>query len=153
MEDPMAEDPAVQTAQNPIALSAQGAERNLWSKFPHRMARNYCAWSASRNRDIIETGRKMYKKTQVNKKVYVANLPFEISEPELKALFSTAGDVMSINIVKDRQTGQPKGFAFVEMSNQWEARRAVSMLNQRNFMGKDLLVKEARVSRGFREKW
>jgi len=95
----------------------------------------------------------MYRKVKVNKKVYVANLPFEISEPELKALFSNAGDVMSVNIVKDRQTGQPKGFAFVEMSNQWEARRAVSMLNQRNFMGKDLLVKEARTGRGFRERW
>jgi len=94
----------------------------------------------------------MNRKIKVNKKVYVANLPFEISEPDLKAFFSNAGDVMSINIVKDRQTGQPKGFAFVEMSNQWEARRAVSMLNQKNFMGKDLLVKEARDSRGFRDR-
>ena len=94
----------------------------------------------------------MSRKVKVNKKIYVANLPFETSEPELKALFSNAGDVMSINIVKDRQTGQPRGFAFVEMSTQWEARRAVSMLNRRNFMGKDLLVKEARTSRGFRER-
>ena len=60
---------------------------------------------------------------------------------------------MSVNIVKDRQTGQPRGFAFVEMSNQWDARRAVSTLNRKNFMGKDLQVKEASVSRGFREKW
>ncbi|MEW6377621.1 MAG: RNA-binding protein [Thermodesulfobacteriota bacterium] len=89
----------------------------------------------------------------MNRKVYVANLPSQTGEPELKALFSNAGDVMSVNIVKDRQTGQPRGIAFVEMSTQWEARRAVSMLNRRNFMGKDLLVKEARVSRGFREKW
>jgi RNA recognition motif-containing protein len=117
------------------------------------MTRNYCAWSPSKNRDIIKTGRKMHRKTKVNKKIYVANLPFETSEPELKALFSNAGDVMSVKIVKDRQTGQPRGFAFVEMSTQWEARRAVSMLNRRNFMGKDLLVKEARISRGFREKW
>ncbi len=95
----------------------------------------------------------MNRKTKVNKKVYVANLPSGTSEPELRALFSNAGDVMSVNIVKDRQTGQPRGFAFVEMSNQWETRRAVSMLNRRNFMGKDLLVKEAMASRGFREKW
>ena len=95
----------------------------------------------------------MNRKVKVNKKIYVANLPSKTGEPELKALFSNAGDVMSVNIVKDRQTGQPTGFAFVEMSTQWEARRAVSMLNQRNFMGKDLLVKEARTSRGFREKW
>jgi RNA recognition motif-containing protein len=94
----------------------------------------------------------MHRKTRVNKKIYVANLPLETSEPELKVLFSSAGDVMSVNIVKDRQTGQPRGFAFVEMSTQWEARRAVSMLNRTTFMGKDLLVKEARVSRGFKER-
>ena len=57
----------------------------------------------------------MNRKTKVNKKIYVANLPFETSEAELKTLFSNAGDVMSVNIVKDRQTGQTKGFAFVEM--------------------------------------
>lgn len=93
----------------------------------------------------------MNRKTKINKKVYVANLPLQTSEPELKTLFSNAGDVMSVKIVKDRQTGQPKGFAFVEMATQWDARRAVSMLNRKNFMGKDLLVKEARVNRGFRE--
>ena len=85
----------------------------------------------------------------MNKKVYVANLSFQASEPELKVLFSKAGDVMSIKIVADRQTGQPRGIAFVEMSTQWEARRAVSMLNRTDFMGKNLMVKEARVNRRF----
>ncbi|MGZ3569390.1 MAG: RNA recognition motif domain-containing protein [Thermodesulfobacteriota bacterium] len=85
----------------------------------------------------------------MNKKVYVANLPSQASEPEIKALFSKAGDVMSVKIVKDRQTGQPKGVAFVEMSTQWEARRAASMLNRQEFMGKNLLVKEATEKRGF----
>ncbi len=88
----------------------------------------------------------------MNKKVYVSNLPSEANENELKTLFSAAGDVMSVKIVEDRQTGQPRGFAFVEMSSQWEARRAVSMLNRKNFMGKELQVKEARVSRGFRRR-
>ena len=86
----------------------------------------------------------------MNKKIYVSNLPSQVTETELATLFSSAGDVMSVKIVEDRQTGQPRGFAFVEMSTQWEARRAVSMLNQKSFMGKELLVKEARVSRGFR---
>jgi len=45
----------------------------------------------------------------MNKKVYVANLPFQATEPVLKALFSKAGSVMSVKIVKDRQTGQPRG--------------------------------------------
>jgi RNA recognition motif-containing protein len=86
----------------------------------------------------------------MNRKVYVANLPPQASEPELDAHFSNAGSVMSVKIVKDRQTGQPRGIAFVEMSTQWEARRAVSMLNQREFMGRNLLVKEATERRGFR---
>jgi len=86
----------------------------------------------------------------MNKKVYVANLPSQAGEAELKALFSMAGDVMSVKIVKDRQTGHPRGIAFVEMSTQWEGRRAASMLNRKDFMGKNLLVKEATEKRGFR---
>ena len=57
---------------------------------------------------------------------------------------------MSVKSVKDRQTDPPRGIAFVEMSTQWEARRAVSMLNRTDFMGENLLLKEARESRGFR---
>ena len=86
----------------------------------------------------------------MNKKVYVANLPPQATEPELKTLFSRAGSVMSVKIVQDRQTGQPRGIAFVEMSTQWEARRAASMLNRQDFMGKNLLVKEATEKRGFK---
>jgi RNA recognition motif-containing protein len=80
----------------------------------------------------------------------VSAFPFQASEPELKVLFSKAGNVMSFKIVADRQTGQPRGIAFVEMSTQWEARRVVSMLNRTDFMRKDLLVKGAIVRRGFR---
>ena len=54
----------------------------------------------------------------MNKKIYVANLSFQVGETELKALFSNAGDVVSVKIVDDRQTGQRKGIAFVEMSTQ-----------------------------------
>ena len=86
----------------------------------------------------------------MNRKVYVANLPYQTTEPELKALFSKAGDVMSVKIVQDRQTGQPRGIAFVEMSTQWEGRRAASMLNRQDFMGENLLVKEAMERHGFR---
>jgi len=86
----------------------------------------------------------------MNKKLYVANLPPQASEPEIKALFEKAGSVMSVKIVRDRQTGHPGGIAFVEMSTQWEARRAASMLNRQDFMGNNLQVKEAREARGFR---
>ncbi len=86
----------------------------------------------------------------MNKKVYVANLPPQATEPQIKEFFSKAGNVMSVKIVQDRQTGQPRGIAFVEMSTQWEGRRAVSMLNRQDFMGKNLLVKEPTEKRGFR---
>ncbi len=85
----------------------------------------------------------------MNRKVYVANLPYQTTESELKTLFSKAGGVMSVKIVQDRQSGQPRGIAFVEMSTQWEGRRAVSMFNRQDFMGKNLLVKEAAEKRGF----
>jgi len=85
----------------------------------------------------------------MNRKVYVANLPTQATEPEIKDFFSKAGNVMSVKIVQDRQTRQPRGIAFVEMSTQWEGRRAASMLNRQDFMGKNLLVKEATEKRGF----
>ena len=86
----------------------------------------------------------------MDRKVYVANLPPQATEADLKGLFSKAGSVMSVKIVKDRQTGQPRGIAFVDMSTKWEARRAASMFNRQDFMGQNLLVKEAREKHSFR---
>ncbi len=88
----------------------------------------------------------------MNTKIYVGNLPFQITEKDLQTYFSQAGDVVSVKILKDHQTGNPRGFAFVEMSTRREAQKAVSMLNKRNFMEKELLVKEARVRRSFRSR-
>ena len=98
---------------------------------------------------VVQPSRNI-KGGNMNKKVYVANLPYQATESEVKTLFSRAGSVMSVKIVQDRQTGQPRGIAFVEMSTQWEGRRAASMLNRQDFMGKNLLVKEATEKRGFR---
>lgn len=86
----------------------------------------------------------------MNTKIYVGNLPFQTTEKDLQTLFSQAGDVISVKILKDHQTGNSRGFAFVEMSTRREAQKAISMLNKRSFMEKELLVKEARVRRGFR---
>ncbi len=85
------------------------------------------------------------------KKVYVANLLSQAIEADLKALFPKARAVMSVKIVKDRQTGQPRGIAFVEMSTQWEGRRAISVLNRQDFMARNILVKEVAEKRGFQE--
>ncbi len=86
----------------------------------------------------------------MNRKVYVANLLPQATEADLIGLFSKAGSVMSVMIVKDRQTGQPRGIAFVAMSTKWKARRATCMFNRQDFMGKNLLVKEATEKRSFR---
>ena len=86
----------------------------------------------------------------MNKKVYVANLPFQATEPELKALFSRAGSVMSVKIVKDRQTGQPRGIAFVEMPEQTQAQTAIKSLNVKELQGKQMSVSEARPRTGDR---
>ena len=86
----------------------------------------------------------------MNTKIYVGNIPFQTTETDLQTHFSQAGDVVSVKILKDHQTGNSRGFAFVEMSTRREAQKAISMLNKRSFMEKELLVKEARVRRGFR---
>ena len=88
----------------------------------------------------------------MNRKVYVANLPFQATEADIKTLFSKAGDVMSVKIVRDNRTGQPRGIAFVEMSTKWEGRKTASMFNRQDFMGKKPLVKEATEKRRFRER-
>jgi RNA recognition motif-containing protein len=77
-------------------------------------------------------------------KLYVGNLPPEMTEEQLKTLFSEAGDVASARIITDRHTGQPRGFGFVEMETKMEGQKAISMLNRRNVDGRALAVNEAR---------
>lgn len=88
----------------------------------------------------------------MNTKIYVGNISNQTTEPDLKTLFSQAGDVISVKILKDHQTGHSRGFAFVEMSTRKEAQKAVSMLNKKSFMEREILVKEARVRRTFRRR-
>ena len=77
-------------------------------------------------------------------KLYVGNLPYETSESDLQALFEASGQVASINIVRDRATGQARGFAFVEMSDVDGARRAISELDKHQYGGRSLTVNEAK---------
>jgi RNA recognition motif-containing protein len=77
-------------------------------------------------------------------KLYVGNLPHEMTEDQLQSLFSEAGHVASAKIITDRQTGQPRGFGFVEMETKLEGQKAISMLNGRNVEGRPLAVNEAR---------
>src|ERR1700733_14294266 len=76
--------------------------------------------------------------------IFVGNLSYETSQEDLEAAFNEFGAVERVNIVRDRDTGQPRGFAFVEMTNRNEASSAIAALNGRNLHGRDLSVNEAR---------
>lgn len=75
-------------------------------------------------------------------KIYVGNLPFAATEDEVRRLFAQHGTVNSVNLVKDRGTGQPRGFGFVEMPNV-DATRAIRSLNGIDMGGRSLRVNEA----------
>jgi RNA recognition motif-containing protein len=77
-------------------------------------------------------------------RLYVGNLPHEMTEEQLNTLFSESGAVASAKIITDRQTGQPRGFGFVEMETKLEGQKAISMLNGRDLDGRTLAVNEAR---------
>ena len=77
-----------------------------------------------------------------NKRIYVGNLPFSASDDEVRRLFSEYGEVVSVNLITDRDTGRPRGFGFVEMSS--GADEAIEALNQQDMGGRSLNVNEAR---------
>jgi len=77
-------------------------------------------------------------------KLYVGNLPFTAGEDQLRDLFSQYGTPDSVRLITDRETGRPKGFGFVEFSNDQEAKNAMSALNGQDFGGRALTVNEAR---------
>ena len=77
-------------------------------------------------------------------KLYVGNMSFDTSESEVRKAFEAHGQVDSVTIIMDRDTGRPKGFGFVEMSNDAEAKKAIEGLNGKDFMGRTLNVNEAR---------
>ncbi len=81
-------------------------------------------------------------------KIYVGNLSFNTSESQLRDLFAAHGTVTSASLVMDRDTGRPRGFGFVEMSNDSEAQAAMAALNGKPLDGRDLTVNEAKPREG-----
>jgi RNA recognition motif-containing protein len=77
------------------------------------------------------------------KKIYVGNLSFQTSEDSLRSLFTPHGEVVSVNVVTDRYTGESRGFAFVEMAQDAQASAAITALNGRELDGRQLRVNEA----------
>ena len=76
--------------------------------------------------------------------IYVGNLSYGMSEDELREAFAEYGDVSSVKILTDRETGRSRGFGFVEMPNQSEGEAAVAQLNGKELGGRTLRVNEAR---------
>lgn len=78
------------------------------------------------------------------KKLYVGNLPFELTEDEFTQVFSACGTVEEVKLVTDRDTGRPRGFGFVSMSDDAGANKAISELNGKDVGGRKIVVNEAR---------
>jgi len=78
------------------------------------------------------------------KKLYVGNMSYNTSETEIRELFTQAGEVSSVALITDRETGRPKGFGFVEMSNDEQAKEAIKRFNGHMVDSRPLTVNEAR---------
>ncbi|RHJ80595.1 RNA-binding protein [Parabacteroides sp. AM08-6] len=76
--------------------------------------------------------------------IYIGNLNYRVREDDLKQVMEEYGSVDSVKIIKDRETGRSKGFAFVEMSDDAAAKKAIEELNEAEFEGRQMVVKEAR---------
>jgi len=80
----------------------------------------------------------------MGRKLFVGNLPYQVGEAELEELFSRAGTVESVRVMRDMATGRARGFAFVEMATDEEAQKAAEQFNQHQLGGRNLTVNEAR---------
>lgn len=77
-------------------------------------------------------------------KLFIGNLPYNISEPELLSLFAEFGEVVTTNLVKDQFTGETKGFAFIEMSTRSGGQQAMEALNKKTYKHRVLVCNEAK---------
>jgi RNA recognition motif-containing protein len=80
----------------------------------------------------------------MSKKLYIGNLPYSVTETALREMFTPLGVVDSVAIITDRETGQPKGFAFVEMTDDAAAKQAISQINGKTLDNRSITVAEAR---------
>lgn len=76
--------------------------------------------------------------------IYVGNLPYNVTEEELREAFSEFGEVSSVNVITDKYSGQSKGFGFVEMEKNSEAEEAIKALNESSLKGRNIKVNQAK---------
>jgi RNA recognition motif-containing protein len=77
-------------------------------------------------------------------KLFVGSLSYGVDDDQLKEFFSSVGEVVSALVIKDRDTGRSKGFGFVEMSSEEEAKEAIKQLNNKELDGRSIIVNEAK---------
>jgi RNA recognition motif-containing protein len=77
-------------------------------------------------------------------RLFVSNLPYDVTEAELREYFSAVGSVSFLSLPTDRETGRPRGFAFIEFGDRAQAEEAIRRFNNQSFMGRPLVVNEAR---------
>lgn len=80
----------------------------------------------------------------MNKKLYVGNLDYSVTQDDLREHFSEAGDVVDAVVITHRDTGRSKGFGFVEFAKDEEAQKAIELFNNNDFKGRTIVVNEAR---------
>jgi len=111
-----------------------GAEsRTLWAFLRSPIARSGVRAVRATARGVLDLG----------KRIYVGNIPFSLTEDELREAFGQHGSVTSVDVITDRETGRPRGFAFVEMEESSAADAAVEALDGKDFGGRNLRVNEA----------
>jgi RNA recognition motif-containing protein len=88
----------------------------------------------------------------MEKKLYVGNIAFQVTEEQIREMFEKVGKVESVNLITDRDTGRPKGFGFVEMASEEDARNAIAQLNGSVFMERALTVSEAKPQKPTRQR-
>ena len=94
--------------------------------------------------DEPATSRQKTKRIKLGMNIYVGNLPYSTTPDELREVFAAFGEVAAARIVNDRETGRAKGFGFVEMPNDEEAKKAIEALNGNDIGGRKAVVNEAR---------
>jgi cold-inducible RNA-binding protein len=77
-------------------------------------------------------------------KLYVGNMTYDTTEEQLRTMFTEAGSVVTVDVIKDRDTGNPKGFAFITMASQADANKAISLFNGKEVGGRPLTVNTAK---------
>jgi cold-inducible RNA-binding protein len=102
------------------------------------------AWFNAADTEFRGMDRALFRSVRMGKKLYVGNLTYEVTDGELSKLFEPFGTVESAQVIMDRDTGRSKGFGFVEMQTDAEAKAAITELNGKEVNGRALTVNEAR---------